>query len=72
LIPPEEITAALELVARKEMRIASDDLIKRAAKLMGFTRAGTKVTKGFRVVLDALLAAGGLSEEDGVITIEDA
>jgi hypothetical protein len=72
LIADEEISAALRIVAHKEIRVASLDLIKRAAKLMGFPRAGKKIQAGMRAVLEALIASGELTEENAVITVPDA
>lgn len=71
LLPPEELTAALELVARKEFRIGREDLIKRSGKLLGFKRPGSKLKGALGSALDALVTGGSLVEERGIVTLPE-
>ncbi|MBL4848527.1 MAG: hypothetical protein JKY65_23650, partial [Planctomycetes bacterium] len=71
LLPPEELSAALQLVARKEFRIARQDLVKRAGRLLGFNRAGSKLKGALGAALDLIVASGALSEERGIVTVPE-
>lgn len=65
LIAPEEIGAALMLVLRKEFRAREDALIDRAARLLGFSRTGSRVRECVKRSLELLLAAGRIVENYG-------
>ncbi|RMG10142.1 MAG: DUF3320 domain-containing protein [Planctomycetota bacterium] len=72
LIPPEELEGALALVVRKEYRIARDELIRRAARLLGFGRTGAKLRQVFAEALEALRARGEVALEAGVVVAAEA
>jgi hypothetical protein len=68
LLPPEELAAALRLVIAKELRIAREDLVKRAAQLLGYSRTGARLQRTFHAALDRLIEEGAAAEVAGVVT----
>jgi len=67
LIPPEEVAAALELVAAKEYRLPVEALVLQAARQLGFGRVGQRMRAGFEDVVEELVAGGRLAREDDVV-----
>jgi len=69
MIAPMELQLALWLVAKHSIGAAREDVIIRAAELLGFERRGTRIQKALEDALDALEAAGRLRIADGRVEI---
>ncbi len=65
LIAPEEIAAAITLILHKEYRVAGAGLIDRTARILGFSRTGSRVKQRLEDILEDLLRAGEVVENDG-------
>ncbi len=71
-IAPEEIGAALVHAVRASYGIEPADAVTEATRLFAFKRAGPKIKKRFRQVLDQLVADGTLAREGSLVQLPDA
>ena len=70
-IAPAEIGAALVHAVRVSYGIEPDDAATEATRLFAFKRAGPKIKKRFRQVLDQLVADGTLVREGSLLQLPD-
>ncbi len=68
-IAPEEIREALLHAVRASRGIEDGDVVREAARLFGFKRAGAKVQAGLRQALDELKADGVLETRGGFLQL---
>ncbi|MFN8534889.1 MAG: DUF3320 domain-containing protein [Dehalococcoidia bacterium] len=67
-IAPEEIDLLLERTLRREFSTSQDDLVKAAARVLGFERTGGKINSALEASLQRLVARGIISQAGGVLT----
>jgi len=72
MIAPEEIGAALVHAVRVSYGIAPEAAVQEAVRLFGFKRAGQKIVRSFRRVLDGLVEDGVLVREQELLQLPDA
>lgn len=65
LVPPQEVRAAVARVVAVSYGIGTDDLIAEVARLLGFSRVGTRIKRAIRSVVDAMIEDGALARENG-------
>ena len=63
-IPREEMAAALEDLLLRHGRVQEEDLLREAARLLGFSRMGSRLSVRFRSALDGLVGRGGAERLD--------
>lgn len=68
-IPPEELRAAITLLAGYSMGVGRDSLIKETARLFGFKRLTKTIKEELEKILEDLLKGGTLTSLEGGITI---
>ena len=67
LISLEEVTACVQLILEREYRLQREDLVTRAARLFGFTRAGRKLRERIGKAIDRLIGEErAIEDETGV------
>jgi very-short-patch-repair endonuclease len=69
LIAPEEIAAAVLLILKKEFRVPLDGLMDHAARVLGFSRAGSRVRESVAEAVRILKEAGKITESSGGIRL---
>ncbi len=63
-IPCEEVAAAMEDLLRRHGHMQEKDLLREAARLLGFSRMGSRLAVRFRSALDGLVGRGGAHRLD--------
>ncbi len=62
-IPLAEVAAAAAVVLARNVGLPVDDLVREAARLLGFGRLGERVQQRMRAGIDVLIARGGCKVE---------
>ncbi|MHC9539373.1 MAG: DUF3320 domain-containing protein [Vulcanimicrobiota bacterium] len=70
-IPPMEIANAAFHILQQCIALPSDDLIRQAAKLFGFSRMGTRVSECGQKAIALLAEEGRCTIEDGRVIIKE-
>lgn len=68
-IPPEELRAAMILVAGHAVGISSDSLLAETAKLFGVARVSGRIRERLQTRLEELIHGGQLSWADGMVSL---
>ncbi len=63
-IPCEEMAAVMDDLLRRHGGVNEDDLLREAARSLGFARMGSRLSVRFRAALDFLVARGGAQRVD--------
>lgn len=71
-LPPEEIANATLEVLEQQVSLPAPDLMREAARLLGFQRMGQTVEKCMRAGIDLLFKSGKASEQAGMIVHRSA
>ncbi|MHC4606228.1 MAG: DUF3320 domain-containing protein [Planctomycetota bacterium] len=66
LIAPEEIAEAILLVLKKEFRVRQEDLVDRAARVLGFSRTGTRVREHVEDAVDLLRSQDRITGDETI------
>jgi hypothetical protein len=66
-IAPEEVAAAALCVLASQVSLPMSDLIREAARLLGFQRTGQTVDQYIRKGVELLLGRGCAAEQNGMI-----
>ena len=69
MISEAEIGAALVHAVRASFGIGPNDAVQEAVRLFGFKRAGQKIVRRFREVLDGLMTEGELVREGALLQV---
>ncbi len=64
-LPPHEIEHAALAIVRQSFSIEKDELITETARVLGYTRVGSKLKRTIGRVIDKLIAEEALHEENG-------
>lgn len=73
MIAPEELQLAVLVVAEHSIGAAREDVLIRAASLMGFERRGPRIQRALENAMDFLTALGRLRIADGKVeTVQEA
>lgn len=70
-IPPEEIKHSLLEILRKQYETPKEDLIKQAAKVLGFSRTGARINDRVESVIDELLSEGAVTKSGDRLTVAE-
>lgn len=70
-IAPEELHETVMLVLRAQGPLAPDDLIRAAARALGFQRTGAGLAAGIGAAIDTLLASGCAARREGGIVVQE-
>jgi hypothetical protein len=68
-IPPEEVEAAMKLIAQYALGISDESLVAETAKVFGLNHSTDKSKEYFNEILKRLVRERKLSVKDGVITL---
>ena len=68
-IPPEEVEAAMQLIAQYALGVSDESLIAETAKVFGLNHSADKSKEYFNEILKRLIHERKLVTKDGVITI---
>ena len=68
-IAPEEIAEAAFLCVQEARSLTEADLIREAAKLLGYARVTKKIDAAVTGAIDGLKAGGRISEENGMVRV---
>jgi len=67
-VPPEEVEAAMKIIAKYALGISDESLIAETAKVFGLTHSTEKSKEYFTDILNRLIRERKLTNKDGVIT----
>jgi hypothetical protein len=68
-IPPEEVEAAMKLIAKYALGISDESLVAETAKVFGLTHSTDKSKEYFDEILKRLIRERKLANKDGVVTL---
>ncbi|MGD6933672.1 MAG: DUF3320 domain-containing protein [Candidatus Bathyarchaeia archaeon] len=68
-IPPEEVEAAMKLIAQYALGISDESLVAETAKVFGLNHSTDKSKEYFNEILKRLIRERKLASKDGVITL---
>lgn len=69
-IPQGEIEAAIVEILDKQYETPREDLIKQTAKVLGFSRTGTRISDRIGEIIDEMVKNGTLSDSDGRLSTD--
>lgn len=68
-LPPHEIRRAAQEIAEQSFSIQKDELITEIARILGYSRVGSKLKRTIGRVIDKLIAEEALREENGELKV---
>ena len=68
-LPPHEIRRAAQEIAEQSFSIEKDELITEIARILGYSRVGSKLKRTIARVIDKLIVEEALREENGELKV---